>query len=470
MIPGLTIAAIAPLLAGYQVVGRLGAAPGSPTPSRPLRAFLALGWSIGVSSCLFFAWLAAVGPPGRVYFMLETALSLLLAALAAFTSRTTRAPAREKERRGTLPRSAAGILWAALGLAVGLGASSFVLDCIEHPDGDWDALSIWNLRARFLYLGGPAWRDAFHPALITSHLDYPLLVPTSVARLWYYAGRETAVAPALVAFAFALANVGLFVSALATLRGVGQGLLGGLVLSSPMLFELGSVEAADVPLSYYFLATVVALVMGDRDPASSRRWTMLAGLMAGFAAWTKNEGLLFLAAVLAARLASVVPSRGWRAYRAEAVPFAIGLAPVLAVVVDFKVRFAPPNDLLADQGRGALLGRLAEPTRYATVGRAFAAGLLKLQYSAIAWLAAYGLLLGGRPGWAREPGVRFAILVPLLMLSGYALVYLLTPFHLPWHLQWSLYRLVIQVWPLSVFAFFLAVRTPDEALEGPRSS
>jgi hypothetical protein len=66
------------------------------------------------------------------------------------------------------------------------------------------------------------------------------------------------------------------------------------------------------------------------------------------------------------------------------------------------------------------------------------------------------------------PGGAFAILVLALMLAGYVLVYVVTPLDLPWHLQWSLPRLILQLWPLAVFAFFLGTATPEEAWAGTR--
>ena len=343
----------------------------------------------------------------------------------------------------------------------------FVLLARHAPHGRWDALSIWNLRARFLYQGGDAWAGAFHPSLIASHLDYPLLVPLSVARCWAYQGRETTAAPAGVAFAFTLATVGLLVAALAALRGRTQGTLGGLVLmSAPLLFEGGSMQFADVPLAYFILAATAALAIGDHAGRDAPRWSAAAGMMAGFAAWTKNEGLLFLAAVVAARLVAAARSREWRAYRAEAAAFALGLAPALAVLVVFKARFAPPNDFLADQGPAAIAAKLADPSRYAMVGEAIYREVRGLGSGAVVWLAAYRLLLGGAP---RRPGVPrggFAGLVLAIMIAGYVLVYVATPLYLPWHLRWSLSRLIVHLWPLAVFSIFLAVATPEEALSG----
>ena len=72
-------------------------------------------------------------------------------------------------------------------------AASFVSASAVYPHGEWDAWAQWNLRARFFARGlaDGAWRDAFAPVLAWSHPDYPPLVPSSIARLWIYAGRET---------------------------------------------------------------------------------------------------------------------------------------------------------------------------------------------------------------------------------------------------------------------------------------
>jgi hypothetical protein len=465
---GLALALIVPLVAGYCLGGVLRTTPRSVRLSPVLRACLALGWGTGMASCLFFAWLVLAGRSGWAFCGVDIAFfSVLAGAGALVTGRPPSGAGSQAGRHARLPKVVERVLEAALVAALALGVTAFVLLSFRNPNGEWDAIAIWNLRARFLYRGGDAWAAAFHPGLIASHLDYPLLVPTAVARCWVYCGRETLAAPALLAGAFTLATLGLLVSALATLRGRTQGILAGLVvLASPRLFEWGSFQGADVPLAYFSLATVVSLVMRDRDSATAAPWTILAGMMAGFATWTKNEGLLVLAALLAARLAVVVPSRGGRAYRAEAIGFALGLAPILAVVVYFKVRFSPPNDLLADQRLGSLAAKLTDPARYALVGRAMARDIFSLGGGAIAWLAAYRLLLGGTPRRADEPGGAgaFAMLVPALVLAGYVLVYVATPRDLPWHLQWSLSRLILQLWPLAVFAVFLITATPEETL------
>jgi hypothetical protein len=57
------------------------------------------------------------------------------------------------------------------------------------------------------------------------------------------------------------------------------------------------------------------------------------------------------------------------------------------------------------------------------------------------------------------------------MLAGFFFVYIVSPFNLEWHLDTSLDRLLLQVWPLAVFAYFAVVQTPERAMreEGVRS-
>ena len=464
MILAVPLAFVGPWLAGYLLSGWLRVGPGSGRPSPTLRASLGLGWGLGVASCVFFAWRASGGEAGRGFVGADLALFATLAAVGSLSGRASGGRGEGDGPGRGLPRWASAVLVVGLVGAMVAWVAEFLLISSKRPHGAWDAMWIWNLRARFLDLGLVSRAEAFHPALIASHLDYPLLIPSTVARCWAYAGGEPTLGPILVALAFSMALIGLLLSALTALRGRSQGLLGCLaLLATPSLIELGSNQYADIPLAYFFLATAVALVMGDRaaDPRSSAAWAAVAGMMAGFAAWTKNEGLLFLGSVAASRLALVVSSRGWRLAAREAVAFGVGLAPVLAVLVAFKLYLAPPNDFLAAQSPVEIIAKLTDPSRYAMVGRAVAGQLAGLGSGAVAWLVGYRLLLGGAP---RRLGTGSVWLILAMMAVGYLLVYVSSPLFLPWHLQWSLDRLIIHLWPLAVFAAFLSAATPEEAI------
>jgi hypothetical protein len=243
----------------------------------------------------------------------------------------------------------------------------------ERPDGEFDARSIWNVRARFLYRGGVEWRDAFAPSLV--HADYPLLLPLSVNRLWHYAGTETPLAHQLVGWLFPLATLGLLVGTLAVLRGPGQACLGGLtLLAMPLFVEIGALQYADVPLGFAMLATVSCLVLAAREraPGTRLRLLALAGLAAGCAAWTKNEGMAF--ALGAALAIAVLPLWGWTGPSAEprerfrdVLAFAAGLAPCFLCLLVLKLKLAPANDLFQDQQATDQLKRLFAPWRQSSL-------------------------------------------------------------------------------------------------------
>jgi hypothetical protein len=462
----LLLALALPFLAAYGALGLL-------VPARPpgrfqllLRGCLAAGVGLGVTSYGFYFWLVFFGPSRQAYVLTETALLASLAAASWWAGRRRRPvaappPGAEPPAVVRIRRVVRLALLAVLALAV----LNFVFLAVKSPYGDADARAIWNTRARFFFRAGDHWADAFSP--FTDHPDYPLLLPASVARGWLYMGEETNLVPVLVGFGFTFATVGLLVAAVAVLRGASQGFLAGLaLLSTAYLIEQGTAQYADVPLGFFFLATMVLLGLHDRFPETGAGLLTLAGLTAGLAAWTKNEGLLFLAAVPAARLACTVPRLGWKAFGRQMAFFCLGLLPAVLTLAYFKAHHAPANDLIAGQDHEAVVGRLLDVSRYLLIGRAFGLILLDVVGVPFALLVVYFFLMGRARRQPVRVGVLPSLLVLVLMLGGYFGVYVITPKDLEWHLGTSLDRLLLQLWPLALFTFFLAAAAPEEVLAG----
>jgi len=341
------------------------------------------------------------------------------------------------------------------------GTIIFIYLSLRTPHGNWDAWAIWNMRARFLFRGGVLWEDAFSNIIHWSHPDYPLLIPGVIARCWRYIGNETTVVPVLIAMLFTFATVGLLVSSLSILRSKNQGLLAGLViLGTPFFIVHGASQYADIPLGFFFLATLVLFCLQD-EMKNNRFWLFMAGAMAGFAAWTKNEGILFLFSVIIAYFIVTIVAKGFKGYLREASYFVMGLAPVLVIILYFKVRLAPPNDLIAGQGLQPTLERLTDLSRYLTVGRAFISQLVRFSNGFIVVLIAYSLFLGMKLD-RNKKGIVVSSVVLCLMFLGYFFVYITTPLNLNFHLGNSLNRLFLQLWPSFIFIFFMIVSTPEK--------
>ena len=163
-----------------------------------------------------------------------------------------------------------------------------------------------------------------------------------------------------------------------------------MLLATPGLLLSGSTQTADIPLSCYLLITVVCLLCAELWPEVRLRMMGLAGLSAGFAAWTKNEGLLFLVAVVVGLGMSSAWLGSWRSFRRDALAFGMSLAPVLILVLAFKAILAPPSDLqlTADSWE-----RLTDLFRYIQVAVAFATHMASVGGGGLGVVVSPALLL-----------------------------------------------------------------------------
>lgn len=484
------LALLLPCCAAHEVV-RAGMR--SIAQTRAQRAFqvaLASGAGLGLSSCTYFLWLVAFGKPTATFFIVD---ALIWCAMIGIAYRVRVAGAGTDEKSvGPIParrdpgerndRAALGdrhfalpacrvlhraVVWSFASIVL-VALAGLAGETLTAPDGGWDARAIWNLRARLLARSGDDWRQAF--ATTFDHTDYPLLVPASLARWWTFLGNDPAWPGACVGIAFTLATATVVMTSLGTRRGGNLGLLAGTVLLGTVRFlRCGAAQYADVPLAFCFVGAVALLIQCDEEPTrsaggKSRGPLLLAGLFAGLAAWTKNEGLLFLAVTLCVRATIVWKDRGkWQAIR-ECGCVLAGAAPLLLILLIFKFQVPAANDLIASQGLRQITQRLLDPVRHWTIGRGAVAGFVQVtQAYVIVIPLSFLLLRRSHPTMDNARHERFAVPVIGLMLAGYYAAYLTTPYELNWHLATSVDRLLVQLWPLTVLVAFWQLRAPEAA-------
>jgi hypothetical protein len=466
MVIGLTLSILVLLLPAALLVQLLWPPKSRLRPPLLLKIALGMGLGFGTSSVILFLWLRALGSLSGIYPVVEASLALCCVAALFYLGRRTGAPPEGVARavpgvsRG-LTLLSAGALFISI---VSILAAALAITARE-PHGQGDASAIWNLIARFIFRGGSEWADALTHKLTWTHSDYPLLLPLSVARLWAYAG-ETQLAPALLALLFMLGTLGLVVSSVSLLSTRTQGYLAGLVLLEPFLFfRITTYQYADTPLGFFLLAALVLFSLYDRVPGGYGL-LVLAGLMTGFAAWTKNEGLLILLSIVVGRLVALAVSRGLRTDLRQMIYFTIGAVPVLLVVLYFKAAIAPANDLVAGQGLRATADRLLDFSRYVLILKALTnhfTGFRRWYAHPTYLLVIYAWLLGVKTERAERLTLLTLGTALSLILAGYLFIYATTPRDLEWHLTFSLDRLLIQLWPSVVLLFFMFVRAPEEA-------
>jgi hypothetical protein len=470
MIAGLTLSILVLLVPGVLLVHSLWFPKVSLPACLVLKIVLGIGIGFGTSSILLFLWLKAFGSISHGYAVAETSLALVSAAALFHLWRKTGSPL-------------AGVLQVAPRVysrltSVSGGALLISCACIlttasviiaREPHGQGDATAIWNLIARFIFRGGSGWADTLTHKLAWTHSDYPLLLPLSVARMWAYAG-ETQLAPALTALLFMFGTLALVVASVSLLRTRTQGYLAGLVLLEPFLFfRVGTYQYADTPLGFFLLAALVVFCLSDRMPGGGYRPLILAGMMTGFAAWTKNEGLLVLLSVVAGRLVAAGATQGLRTYLRQMLYFSVGAAPILLVVLYFKAKIAPANDLVAGQSLRVTADRLLDFSRYALILKALLnqfTGFRKWYAHPTYLLVIYAWLLGVRTEKSERTTLLTLAATLSLIVAGYLFVYVSTPRDLEWQITFSLDRLLIQLWPSFVLLYFFLVVSPEKALAG----
>lgn len=436
---------IVKLLAGFFLLHLLWGA--REPKALTFKFFLGAGMGAGLSSLLFFLW-SWLTIPDRFYPIFELLIFILLAVLFWRKLSKDGLPAL------TLPSKRTVLGLGLLLVAVLVCTANFFIISRTAPHGIYDAWDIWNIGARFVYFSPNQWVSVISQNA-WDHADYPLLVTLNVADAWAILGSNTTQAPAAFSLFFMLSLVGLLFSALWMLRDVGQGVVAAIILLSlAELVNIAMFQYADIQLAYAFLATAALIHLYTVQP--NPRFVFLAGLFAGFSAWTKNEGGAFVAiSFLLCCMASFRTKR-------HILFFAAGLLFPMIVILLFK-SVSPPNDLFVDRARS--LQQLFDFSRYQLIfaqlwqnvgifgGWQINLFLVLVLYSIAVWKVKMVSPLG-------QPWILFGFFV--LQFAGYFVIYLITPHDLYWHLDTSLNRLMFHVFPILLFGLFTLLPSPQQ--------
>lgn len=464
----LAVTLLPPILIGA-LVARTFLAVYRPAPAAwLLNISLGAGLGVGGLSFLYFLVRLLFGPSNIVYGVAEiTTLAVSAGACWFF---------RDRAVIGAEPRWLAGWLWllpVATAVCLIVAVAQFADSSAASPYGNWDAWSIWNLRAKLLAQPNDAWRNAFSPFLNqlagggATHGDYPLLLSAYVARCWSLTGSIGDVtAPIAVAGLFALATVGLLIGGLAVLRGWTAAFTGGIVLLGTAEFLHNSAwQFSDVPLSFFFLALFVLLFLFDAAGGTGRV-AVVAGLALGCAAWTKDEGILFTPLAIAAFVLYVFLAQTSK--RAPPLAqFASGAAVPLATVLCFKAFLVPRGASWGPLTFSVAVANIAKPWRYVRILRAMWQEGTQLG-SGFAnpgvCLAVLAACLGVPRERARQPIVLLSLVTLAATFGGYCLIYLTTPYDIDWQLGTSAGRLIMQLVPSAIFLVIAMCRTAEETV------
>ncbi len=183
---------------------------------------------------------------------------------------------------------------------------------VRSPLAGWDGWSVWAFKARAFADGGPTLAYFRDPITLHTHPDYPLNLPIAESLLSHLPNSAsfplvTLLGPACFAALLCLVFAGLARVYGPETAAIGVAILGGM----PIFLYNAPGAGADVPLCLYTGGAAVYLLAWWTQ--GRRRDAVLAGLLAGGAAWTKKEGLAVAAITMLVFTGyELLRRQGWR--------------------------------------------------------------------------------------------------------------------------------------------------------------
>jgi len=430
---------------------------------KSLKIFFSIGAGMGISSLFAFIWLNMAGD--LYYYPVFECITAIILAFLVFIKRT---PSQKqfihgkKQTQSGLSNSISYIFLVLFGISIFTGLLLFIFISFNMPYGETDAFAIWNGKARFFFLSENFhWLDLFKKNITIEHIDYPLLLPVFVAKNWTYAGQESILSPMLTSFTFILITTGSLFSSLNISKNRLQSIVGGIILAStPFFIVKGTHQIADIPLSFYVLATIILLYLESSDKEKNN-FLPLIGITSALAAWCKNEGILFLLCVIFYRFIIFVKKREFHLVKKDFFSYLSGAAPILIVIAYFKIFLAPETDIFANQrGVSTLFSKIFDPSRYLLTARKFfnfAVEDIIYKYVSLL-LVAFPFINGIKIEKNYKTGLKICFSILVTVLAGYFAVYIISPNNLTWHINTSLGRLLLHLLPAAVFVYFCSLK------------
>ncbi len=422
---------------------------------RPLIFFLAIGAGLGISAFIGFlslvyfnqfnrvfvlachtAWLATLGFIHRDFVKEE-----ILLLLKGFGKK------KPDFSTLTLFSTLAILLWIKAG---------------EFPFGGWDAWSCWNLKARFIFLGGQDWNNLLNPVLWRSSPHYPLLLPLINAWGWIFTNETSRMIPLLTSCVFSLITAGLLFYGLKTFSGKPAAVLGALLLFTvPFFLTLSTDQYSDILIAYFLLAIFLCMLIAKKTKQES--WIFLAGIFLGFLSFTKPEGTVAAAILTAIILFELIlgkkENEGSRGRKKTILCFFAALFFASLPSIIFQLIYAPANQTFIN-------GLATWDTHQSMIRLKLIFGFLYVELLSEKWNGLWlillaGLILSGKSAFTnslRAFPIFFTLYLGIIIFYYMTNVY----FDLLWWLSITLNRILSMFLPALVFWVFYSIWQPKK--------
>ena len=309
--------------------------------------------------------------------------------------------------------------------------------CIKYPDGSWDALGMWNYKAKFLAHGNEVWNSIFfktYDSYDYLHRDYPLFLPCTIARVYNYVGERDYIIPLFFSWFFTFISFVLPYFYLKKLKNKYYSLFAVCVLSfSPTIFFYGCMQYADMPLTLFILISLYEYIIWNRE---NKNLPWIGMFFAALCFWVKNEGIpWFISYTLLVIYCLYKKEKKFKSSIKEFFKVVVALLPIFISVLFVRYFANSENDLVF--GLSDRLKQIFEIERYKLMFPYVWEFFIKQHF----WILFIPIYLFAGFIDKKYSNYKYLLLIISLMYLIFIFVYLTTPHNLKWHLETSFTRI-----------------------------
>lgn len=336
-------------------------------------------------------------------------------------------------------------------LVAGLLTIPVILHANLYPYGGWDAWSCWNMKARFIFLGGEDWKNMFDPVLWRSNIAYPFLLPLASAWLWCFNGSVDPLAPRILTCLVPFLTIGLLAGILRAFTKEVFALLAPVwIFSLIFVIKLASSQYSDHVVGLYFMSLLGCFFLFNKTQA--RGWLILTGLFLGALSFSKSEGLVLALIsggfISLSLLTATIKGPG---KKANIMIFVLFAALALIPTVLFQLLLAPDSHTFVNG-----LTSAEKPTSLARL--LITATFFGIEFTSLKWMGFWILALAVALANFRRAFLSNLVIAPLIIITYLLIVggvyYINTFFEIIWWLSTTLNRIIFALIPaVTLWAF-----------------
>lgn len=314
-----------------------------------------------------------------------------------------------------------------------------------YPYGGWDAWSVWNVKAKFLFLGGENWKNMFNPLLWRSSPHYPLFLPLINVWGWSFLNKAVYQVPILTSLIFTFLTYSLLYVGLKRLT---NGILAILsivfLLTIDLNLKMAISQYCDIVVSCYVLAGLLCLILAKKEDKTYL--CVMAGMFTGFLSFTKPEGYPLSLLIIILSFFFLIWKNSSPNKKGKIIIFwATSLAFFLPTIL--FVLFLSPKNITFING----LTSAAHTSTLVRLETILVFYYFKLKSAQ--WGFVWVVLLAGSLLSIRKCLNKDTIIIPVFLLFYSAIVtlyyFINTQFEIMWWLQVSLDRILSVILPVT---------------------